>query len=394
MVANDVLWNKYRDMYPNFANYTSKGTKEMFTERGWEAMKRNNPQAIDEFFGLSLMIMLARINASHAKDKLEDKGFGEYIDAPFGGIIQKMAVGTIKPVSPAYRKLQNGSSVDAWKVRKPDVNERFFKQNFDYQSYITIPYEYQKKVIFTSEYGMNEFMSAIMAGLQNGYVIQKFEYKLEALNKYLNSTEYPLKDTQKVNVTVKNDTPTTEELLNILIAIKNVITAMDLGPSTDAFNSMSYDSAQNIEDLKLLIRPGYKTLIETMLLSNAYNPSHLTLPVDIIEVNNFGGIEAYKDKNFTTKLFVVYDDDGVTKGYSETENGALYNGPVFFKDPNENVIALLADKRLLFEAKQEPYSVETIPNPRGMYTNYFCNCPNNTVAVDALYNAVVFNRVK
>lgn len=394
MVSNIILWNRLRDMYPNFANYTSKGTKEMFTERGWEAIKRNNPKSIDDFFGLSLMIMLAGINVAHAKDKLEDKGFGEYIDAPFGGIIQKMAVGTIKPVSPAYRKLQNGSSVDAWKVRKPDVNERFFKQNFDYQSYITIPDDYQKKVIFTSEYGMNEFMSAIMAGLQNGYVIQKFEYKLEALNKYLNSTDYPLKDTQKMEVSVQNDTPTKDELLNILIAIKNIITAMDLGPSTDAFNSMSYDSAQNIEDLKLLIRPGYKTLIETMLLSNAYNPSHLTLPVDIIEVNNFGGIEAYKDNKFQTKLFVVYDDDGVTKGYSETENGTLYNGPIFFKDPNEDVIALLADKRLLFEAKQEPYSVETIRNPRGMYTNYFCNCPNNTVAVDALYNAVVFKKVK
>ena len=394
MLNNVTIWNNLRSAFPNFANYTSKGTKDMFTENGWEALKRTNAQAIDDFFNLSVRVMLAGINAAHAKDKLEEKGFGEYIDAPFGGIIQKMAVGTIKPVSPAYRNLQNGSSVDAWKVRKPDVNERFFKQNFDYQSYISIPDDYKKKVIFISEFGMNEFMSAIMTGLQNGYVIQKFEYKLEALNKYLNSTDYPLKDTQKMEVKVTGDTPTSEELLNILIAIKNTISAMDLGPSTDAFNSMSYDSAQNVADLKLLIRPGYKTLIETMLLSNAYNPSHLTLPIDIIEVNNFGGIEAYKDNKFQHKLFVIYDDDGATKGYSETENGALYNGQVFFKDPNENVVALLADKRLLFEAKQEPYSVEAIRNPRGMYTNYFCNCPNNTVAVDALYNAVVFNKVK
>lgn len=391
-LSNVNLWNEIRSAYPSFASHTSKGTADMFTERGWEAINTSDRQAVDEFFNLSIRTMLIAVNISHAKDTLEENGFGEYFDAPFGGIVQKMATTSIKPVSPVYRNYKNGDSIDPWKVRLPEVKDRCFKQNFDYQTWITIPDEFTKKTIFISEFGMSEFMAGIMEGLQNGYKVQKYENKLEVLNMAINSTKYPLKDTQKMDVTIAGDTPTTDELIQLVLAVKNVVSAMDLAPVTDAYNAMSYASTQDKNRLKLLIRPGYRNQIETLVLANAYNQERLTLPIDVIEVPDFGGIEHYADAGFSQRLYPHYDENGAEDGWSTTEGGALYEGDVYTKDPNENVIGMIADKGLVFECRQNPYTVEPIRNPRGMYTNYFCNCPGGTVAVDPIYNMVVIEK--
>lgn len=391
-LSNLNLWNELRSAYPSFASHTAKGTAELFTERGWEALNMNDRQAVDEFFNLSIRTMLIGVNMSHAKDTLEEKGFGEYYDAPFGGIVQKMATTSLKPVSPVYRKYKNGDSVDPWKVRLPEVKDRCFRQNFDYQNWVTIPDDFTKKTIFISDFGMSEFMAGIMEGLENGYKIQKYENKLEVLNKAINSEKYPAKDTQKMQVTITGEQPSADELVQLVLAIKNVVSAMDLAPQTDAYNALSYASTQDLGRLKLLIRPGYKNRLESLVLANAYNQERLTLPIDVIEVPNFGGIEYYSDAGHTAKLYPHYDTSGTQDGWSTTEGGELYDGDVYTLDPNENVIGMIADKGLVFECRQNPYTVEPIRNPRGMYTNYWCNCPGNTIAADPIYNMVLIEK--
>lgn len=392
-LTNINLWDQLRTAYPSFASHTSKGTAELFTEKGWQAINTSDRQAVDEFFNLSIRTMLIAVNVSHAKDNLEDKGFGEYFDAPFGGIVQKMATTSLKPVTPAYKGYKNGDSIDPFKVRLPEVADRCFAQNFDYQSYVTIPDEFTRKTIFISEFGMSEFMAGIMEGLENGYKIQKYENKLEALNQAINSTSYPVKETQKIQVSI-SDQPTVDELIQFVLAVKNVVSAMDLAPQTDAYNALSYNSTQEQGRLKLLLRPGYRNQIETLVLANAYNQERLTLPIDVIEVPNFGGIEYYSNEALTTKLYPHYDDNGAQDGWSESEGGTLYTGTVYTKDPNASTIGMIADKGLVFECRQNPYNVEPIRNPRGMYTNYFCNCPNNTVAVDPIYNMVLIQKAE
>jgi hypothetical protein len=391
-MTNATLWDELRSKYPSFASHTSKGTSDMFTEKGWEAMNMKDRAALDEFFNLSIRTALIAVNISHAKDNLEEKGFGEYFDAPFGGIVQKIATTSVKPVSPAYRNYKNGDTVDPFKVRLPEVSDRCFKQNFDYQSWITMPDDFTRKTIFISEFGMSDFMSGIMEGLENGYKIQKYENKLEAISKALNSTAYPLQDTQKFTVKQAGTEMTQDELIQLILAVKNIISAMDLAPQTDAYNALKFNSTQELGRLKLLIRPGYKNQIETLVLANAYNQDKLTLPIDVIEVPNFGGIEYYSDKAHTSKLYPHYDANGAQDGYTKTEGGDLYTGTVYTNDPNEAVIGIIADKGLVFECRQNPYTVEPIRNPRGMYTNYWCNCPGGTVAVDPIYNMVTISK--
>lgn len=393
-LTNVNIWDNLRSKYPSFASHTSKGTSDMFTEKGWEAINMTDRAAVDEFFNLSIRTMLVAVNISHAKDTLEDKGFGEYFDAPFGGIVQKMATTSVKPVSPAYRNYKNGDSVDPFKVRIPELTERAFKQNFDYQSFITIPDDFTRKVIFVSEFGMSEFMAGIMEGLQNGYTVQKYNNKLEALNQALNSTKYPLQDTQKMNVTQAGDSMTRDELVQLVLALQNLSSALDLAPQTGAYNALKFESTQDMGRLKLLIRPGYKNQLKSLLYSNTFNKDELALPFDVIEVPNFGGITYYQDSALAKQLYPHYDDLGAEDGWTTTKGGTTkYTGDIYTKDPNASVIGIVADKGLVFECRQNPYTVEPIRNPRGMYTNYWCNCPGGTVAVDPIYNMVTITKV-
>lgn len=390
-ITNANLWDAIRAKYPNFASHTAKATKALFTESGFEAIKASDyPDTLNDFFELSLRVYLQQINISHAKDTLSSNGFGEYYSQPMGGYIQRMSIDSLKPISPAYKKLVEGKSVDPYIVRKPKTGERLFKQNFDYQSLITIPDDFQFKQIFIAEYGMSEYMGGLMTALENGYTVQLYENKLEAINAGINSTEHPLQDTQKVEVSL-SATPTKDELSDFILAVKNVVDAMTLGAQTNGYNAMYFSTMQDKSRLKLLLRPGIKNAIAVEVLANAYNQENLNLPIDVIEVPNFGGLEPYKDENFTTKLYTVYDDFGAVKGYTETEDGTtvtVEESDVYWKDPNADVIGIIADKGYIFFSQQNPYRVEPIRNPRGLYTNYWASSPNNAVCVDHIYNLV------
>ena len=248
------------------------------------------------------------------------------------------------------------------------------------------------KQIFITPFGMSEFMGGLMTSLQNGYIVQVYNNKLEALNAGLNSTKYPLQDTQKMGVSL-SPTPTSDELADFILSVNNVVSAMMLGPQSSAYNALHFNTVQDKSRLKLLIRPGYLNDIRVKVLSAAFNREDLNLPVDVIEVPHFGGLQPFKEAAFTTPLYPVYDKIGAQIGFSST-NGAtsveVENENVFWKDPNANTIAILVDKGYVFNSRQNEYQVSPIYNPRGMYTNFWANSPNNAICVDPLFNIVAF----
>lgn len=391
-ISNIELWDALRAKFPNFASHTSKGTKEMFTEKGYEALKQNDSQALDDYFSLSTKVWTNFINEDRAKDDFENSGFGESYDVPYGAIIQRLSVEPVLPISPAYKNLKNGDSPDPFVVYKPEVAERFFAQNFDYASLITMPDDFVYKTIFTSENGMATYLqSQVMNALEAGYIAQKYNNKKEAINAYLNSTNYPLQDTQKYNWSVATKgQETAEELSDFVILIKNIVEAMTMGPYSDAFNAMKHNNTQDKSRLKMLIRPGYENRLSAVLMSNTYHDDRLNLPIDLITVKDFGGLKPTSDGE--TEIFPVYDSLGHCIGYNTTADQTevtIQKSDVKWVDPNADVVAIIADKGLVFEGIQNPYTIEPIRNPRGRYTNLWASSPNNTVAVDALYNAVV-----
>ena len=393
-MTNLELWDKIRGAFPSFAGHTSKGTAELFTAAGYEKLKKYDADALSDFFSLSMRVWLDTVTTSHAVDTLESQGFGEYKAMPWGGYVQRLATYSVKPISPAYKDLKNGAGPDPFVVRKPESSERFWKQNFDYASLITMPDDFQYKQIFVADNGMSEYMAGLMEGLQNGYTIQMYENKLEALNAGLNSTDTPLLATQKMTVTLSSD-PTDEELRNFILAVNNVVEAMTLGPQVSGFNAMSYGSTQDKSRLKLLVRPGLKNTIKVRTMAGAFNPSNLALDVDTVVVPHFGGLVPYKDAKYATRLYPVYDTLGAVVGFAETEGATaatVQESAVYWKDPNAGIVAVLADRGIITSFQQNGYTVESIRNPRGRYTDFWASAPNNAIVYDPIFNVVTFSK--
>lgn len=393
MISNVELWNAVRRHNPSFAAHTSEGTAELFSERGWSTITQAGMQTINEFWKLAMPYFLNIINVSKAQDTLEANGFGEKYEQAWGEYTQRMAIDSIKPITPAYRNLNDGKGPDPFVVRKPKTSDRFFRQNFDYQSLVTLPDEWMTKRIFISENGFGEFLAGVSAGLENGYIIQKFTNKLEALNNgLLHNTNNPLKQSQIV-VSEMADTPTTQQLVDFQRSVMNTVEIMTTSAQTGAYNQLGWESTQDKSRLHLLVRPGYQANLALDVVRGSYNADTLNLGVQIDVVPHFGGLVPYKEAAFTTQLYPVYDDIGAQIGWNtvaDQKEVTVELGAEYYKDPNENVYAILADKGLVFEMKKNDYRVETIRNPYGLYNNLWASAPNNGIFVDPLYNAVVF----
>ena len=417
-ISNVQFWNMARAKNPNFANHTAKGTADLFNEKGFEALKRDNVVALNEFFELSIRIAFQKVDVSRARNPLAELGLVEIYDTPNGGFVQRIAINSIKPVTPAFKGLEDGDSVDPFIVRKPTQQERFFGQNFDYQSFITIQ-DFQVKQIFLSEYGMGEFIAGILQGLANGYVLQEYVNTKEAINSALNSTDYALKDTQKLAVASWTDAgPTDSDLKSLILTIKDLATAMKTQAQTGMYNALGFETYVDSDEYVVLMRAGIKNRIQLQLELGAFNPETLTIPFATQEVSDFGGLVPYGDSALTQKLQPVYDRFGTVVGYVDanaTINGYATKrksdgrwivnittgsstadttiaeedrGEVYWKDENAEVLAIVCQKGLIFENRQNPYTVSPIYNPRGMYNNYWANSANNSINVDPNYNMI------
>ncbi len=455
-LTNLQLWNYLRDKYPTFKSNTAAGTKDLFTSAGFEQLQQFNGQALNDFFGLSLRVFLQKITVADVKDLLEGQGFGESYSTPYGGYVQRIAVSSIKPVTPAFKGLQDGDSPDPFIVRKPESGEQFYKQNFDYQSMITIPDMGLYKNMFIQENGMSEYMSAIMKALANGYKLQVYNNKLEALNAAINSATYALQDTQQfetadpiADITAVNtgdkSVAYATKYINFVNLVNNIVDGMVYTPATGAFNKAGFETVQDISRLKLLCRPTLANGLKT--ISKLNDAKEMSLNVDVVKLPDFGGLtptltasEKYLAGTVylvsddatptyaefkaatasTAKATIVADVTGVVRteindnfgvkvadayylstGIATTGTG---NAAVTYKtiyvpvsqarnvDPNADILAVIADKGLVFENVQNPYNVEPIRNPRGLYTNFWCSSVNNGIVVDNYKNFVVIRK--
>lgn len=419
-VTNLQLWDLARKVSPSFKSHTAKGTADLFTERGFEALKLSDVTAINEFFEISLRVAFQKLSVSRAKNLFENSGLVQVYDTPNGGYTQRMAIYSVKPTTPQFHGLQNGGSVDPFRIRLPKADERFFATNFSFQSFITIQ-DFQVKQIFISQYGMGEFIAGIMQGLENGYKIQKSVNTKEAINAALNSTTYALQDTQVIDVAWADagEEPTDAMMTGYLLAIKDLVTAMTTTEQTSAYNALKFATSVDTSDLVMVARAGIKNRIQLGLEVGAFNPDRLAIPVDeILEVDNFGGLVPYVLSGSThVPVQPIYDTNGeqvayvdasvtvngparfdaasgkwivsVTSGGTTADTNQTIFNPDGYDDPNADVLAIIAQKGLLFENRQNPYEISPIYNPAGLYTNYWASSPNNSIVVDPLYTMVV-----
>lgn len=388
-LTNSQLWDYLRGKYPNFANRTAKATAELFTSRGFEELQSFDSSILNDYFGLSLRVFLQKISVADVKDLLEGQGFGEAYDTPWGGYIQRMSINTLKPVSPAYKGLQDGDAPDQYIVRKPETAERFYTQNFDYQSVVTMPDADLYKNMWVQENGMSEFMAGVMKALNNGYVLQKYNNKLEALNAAINSVTFALKTTQKYELAVTDtDELSADEIIAFIKLVRDIVDAMVYTPATGAYNQAGFETTQEKDRLKILMRPAFANKLAT--ISRLNSMEDMSLPVDVVKVPDFGGLKPqYDNSGVLADCVIKYDSLGAVAGYYKADGEtAVQESDVVWTDPNKDIQAIIADKGVIFESNQNPYQVEPARNARGLYTNFWASSPNNAISVDRNYNMV------
>lgn len=395
--TNVQLWNALRKKYKSFASLTAEATADLFSEKGWGDISRDNIPALNQFFELSMRVAFQKMDVAKVNTRLVESGLVEVFGTENGGYLQRISMETITPVSPAFINLQNGDSPDPYVVRKPEAKERFFTMNFGFQSLVTIQ-EYQVKTVFLDEYGMSAFLGGIMAALENGYKYQLELNVFKCIHECINSATHPLQDTQEIALTSWTDAGVTDaELKEFIAQLQDLATAMETSITQKGFNANKFDTAVSPEDHVVLMRAGIANKIKRQLMVGAYNPEDLTIPFKIVEVQDFGGLKYYFGDTDDYPLYPHYDSLGSVDGWSLTDGGAkekeLDDPDIRVVDLDADVLAVVAQKGLIFENIKDPYQVIPIFNPRGLYNNYWASVPDtNTVAYDANYDCIVITK--
>lgn len=398
--TNAEMWNALRAKFPSFKSMTAEATADFFSERGWQELTRSNIPALNSFYELSMRVAFQKIDIAKVKTRLKEAGLVETYGEENGNYLQRISMEVIKPLSPAYRGLQNGGSVDPFKVRKPEAKERFFQRNSDYASGITIQ-DFQLKNIFLQTNGMSAFIAGIMAGLENGYKEQMELNVYQCLHEALNSVSKPLQDTQKITLTSWTDGSVTEaELLDFITQLQDLATAMDTSITQKGFNANAFETAVDKGDHVVLVRAGIMNMIKRMKALNTHyqgGADDLGIPFKVVEVQDFGGLEYYfGDPASGYKLYPHYDDLGAVDGWALSAGGdkekELDDPAITIVDTDANILAVVAQKGVIFENISNPYTVEAIRNPRGLYNNYWASAPDNTIAYDANYDLITISK--
>lgn len=375
---------------PTYKSWTSKLTDSAFTAAGFEEIANNDTRLLADFFGLSVRVILQKIKTPKPRIPGVYKAIVEEYANPEGGIFQRINTKLLKPTSPLYRNLVNGGSVDPYKVRKPETDERFYKQNFDYQNFLTIQ-NIELKKMFLSETGISDYIAGIMKSLDDGYVIQKFEVFKELLNKAINSVNNPMKASQKILVDNIDGSSTNADMAKFLQVFHNFYSLMENTVVSKKFNARSFEHGLYPEDYVLLLRADIANQIKTTLLATSYHIENLTIPFKVYTVKDFGGC-TYTDAS-DNAVKPVYDDFGTCIGFNASgniEDPLVEEDNLKVIDPNADVDALLVQRGALFTTQQQAYKTSAIYNPAGEYTNFWASQPNMSFNYDGCYDMVKF----
>lgn len=393
-VPNSAYEAKFLKMYPQYQQYTAKGTASLFKSQGFLDTILTDLSKLNEVYGALNRITLQLINVAEVRDPFGLGDFGESYESEYAAGVQRIAIFPMKPTSPKFRNLPKGG-VNMQNVRIPHIEDRYFVVNFDFQNYYT-QQEFQIRQMFVNDYGIGPFFAGCGAQMQNSYTEQRCLNMLECLNAGINSTKHPLQDTQKIQLKAFSDEPTEDELVDFVLQVKLVLSNMRATTSTSAYNSAGFKTTQDPSRLRLLCRVGLKDRIETILMRNTYHDDRVNLPISVIEVENFGGMKPFKDAEFTTPVYPVYDDtpDGTGEqvGWAETEGATtatLEDADIYWQDPNEKVLALIVDKGIVFHVMHNaPRMIPAPYNAAGLYVTEWFSVPGNQINFDHLYTCV------
>ena len=325
---------------PEFASLASKTSNEVFTEKGFEALKSISSDAVTRFYSIAALVGLQFVDTASASNPLEEIGIVEAMRMNSGAYLQRNAVKRIKSVSPAWlgsdgTGLKNGDTVDPFKVRKPEVEQRYFSLNWNYQNWFTWQ-GFDLKQGWLTENGIALILSQVYNMVDIDRMELAFAKEIEVLSGAINSETYPLKDTQVIEAEW-SDIPTDDEVKALVGEAQDIAETMGSSVTLDIYNAAGYPSnTKRPEDHVMLVKPGFKSKFNKALAA-AYGPNYLQFPFKIHSIATFGGLcygDAWYDGDEGAVCYTistskdswgddipnlaVYDEDGTCVGYVDS----------------------------------------------------------------------------
>lgn len=388
---------------PEFKELASKTASEVFTEAGFQSLQNlpGTDDAVTRFYNVALLVGWQTVEHARFKDVLASIGILERLRMSMGAYKQENRVRRIKNVNPAWlgtdgTGLKNGDSVDPYKVRKPEIDQNYYGLNWNYQNFISLQDFDLKLGWITPDNGIQSIVSAVYEMVDLDRLDTEFSKFFTVLSGAINSTAHPLLDTQQITLASWTDAaPTDAEIKSLIEVLKNIVEVFDSQPSVDIYNAGAYPNGADASDMVMLVRNGFKSKIDT-LMAYTFGPEYLQFPIKVKSVPNFGGMQYFFGDTDDYPLYPHYDDLGAVDGWAISEGGAkekeLDDPGVRQFDPNANVIAVIAQKGVIFELIQNEMKVRTIFNPRGEYQNTFFNEMNNGINYNHYKNLITISK--
>lgn len=383
---------------PNYKSWTSKLTDEIFTTAGYAGFDAADPTLKGEFFKLLVRVYLDQVRGPQIRIPSTFEKIVWNKSNPYGGVAQRIRTKVLKPTDPRYRGLVQGGSVDPFVVRLLDVDEEFWKQNFDYANNLTIQ-DIDLKKVFLDQYGINELLDKIYTSFDDSKKIQEYSTTVKMVDNIINRAT--LKDAQTIEVAKVDESATNATMSQFIQAFHNLKDMMDSTVYSGQFNEKGFEHGLNPSNYVLFVRAEILNQIKTTLMATTYHTENLGIPFEVVGVKDFGGTTYTKDNP------TPGGDPIAMKEVYSTNKGNLgemigYNASGSESDPVEDiddlnavdhnplVDAVLIEKGAIFISDQQPYQTSAIYNPAGRYTNFWASQPNRTIGYDGSYDVIKF----
>lgn len=374
---------------PQFRAMTQDLTYDQL-QAGYEGNPSLFTDLINKWFNVNMAIRLNKITAADFSDVVGDLGgVVQSFSTPYAAIQQRLYIHPIEALQPAWlgsdgNGLKDGDTVDPWTVMKGKMTQMFWKNNFNFQTGITLQ-PFERRQILASDYGMDEITAGHIRQLYVTFGTERQLAVLDCLNSMINSETFPLRSTQKIAVNSWTDTNgidsvTTAELTNLLSLIGRITRVMRATISSGAYNARNFKTRVNPNDWVVFMRPEIMNQVQYYVEAGIFHPDKLNLPISEFDLLNFGGMiptdssgdVLYPVRTGKNKRLAGW---ATTKG-AETPT-VTDEADVTWEDPNEEILALIVQKGAIFTTDQNGIRVRsTGPHPSAEYENTYFNLIN------------------
>lgn len=272
-------------------------------------------------------------------------------DFEWGNILQKIKVSMPQAVTDESYGLENGKSVDHYKVSKPVATQKLFTTNAPYAYYITIQRAHLKEA-FTSENSMGAFISAIYGEVNNAIELGLENLGRNCLGNYVAEIHG---SGREINLLKEYNEKTSATLTSASCLFDNGFLRYAVGrikniskkftSMTQIYNDGTETRHTPLEMQKLFVLSDFETALETQVEYGAFHEQYVSL-------NGFEEIPFWQSINTPMDL-------KVSKASDNTETNV------------KGLVAVLFDHDSMGMFKHEEDVLTTPVNASGMYYNTY-----------------------